>query len=150
MLTAYRRICAYLCFYIEPVTGSASVDHMLPKSTHWQQIYEWTNYRLACSMMNSRKNCIANVLDPFEIEPGWFELELVAFQVKPGQKTDAQAKKRILETIEIMGLNDRECRKLREDYALLYWNRDISLAFLERRAPFVALELKRQGRLNKQ
>ena len=50
---------------------------MVAKSMRWDQVYEWANYRLACSLMNARKDAIASVLDPFEIEDGWFALELV-------------------------------------------------------------------------
>ena len=81
LLKSYRRVCAYACCYIERVTGAATVDHMVPKSKKWDQVYEWANYRLACSLMNSRKNDVPHVLDPFEVKTGWFELELVAFQV---------------------------------------------------------------------
>ena len=49
---------------------------MLPKSTRWRDVYEWLNYRLACSRMNSRKGVMPNILDPFEVENEWFVLEL--------------------------------------------------------------------------
>jgi hypothetical protein len=45
LLLAYRRLCAYLALYIEPATGAASVDHFVPKSTAWDRVYEWSNYR---------------------------------------------------------------------------------------------------------
>ena len=53
---SYNEICAYSCFRIHSVTGSASVDHMVPKSIRWDLIYEWKNYRLASGLMNSRKS----------------------------------------------------------------------------------------------
>jgi len=56
LMTAYNQTCAYSCFRIHPITGAASVDHMAPKSRRWDKIYEWDNYRLACSRMNARKN----------------------------------------------------------------------------------------------
>jgi hypothetical protein len=83
LMKAYKRICAYMACYIEPVTGMPTVDHMIPKSQRWDKVYEWSNYRLACSLMNSRKNGVPHVLDPLEVETGWFELELVGFQLKP-------------------------------------------------------------------
>ena len=83
LLERYDRICSYLCLYIPRGVGAPSVDHMIAKSTRWDQVYEWANYRLACSLMNARKDAIASVLDPFEIEDGWFTLELVEFQVVP-------------------------------------------------------------------
>ena len=77
LLERYDRICSYLCLYIPRGTGAPSVDHLIAKSTQWDQVYEWRNYRLACSLMNARKGAVASVLDPFEVEYGWFAMELV-------------------------------------------------------------------------
>lgn len=147
LMTAYHRICAYVACYIEPVTGMPTVDHMIPKSQGWDQVYEWSNFRLACSRMNSRKNDAPDVLDPFEVETGWFELEVVSFQLKPSAGVDAPTRRRITDTITRLGLNDQECRDLREEYVTSYWGGAIPLNSLTRRAPFIAMELRRQGRL---
>ena len=55
MAVAYGRICAYLALYIEYATGTPSVDHVVPKSKKWDRVYEWDNYRLACSLINAKK-----------------------------------------------------------------------------------------------
>ena len=147
LLESYRRICAYLCLYIPRGTGARSVDHMVAKSTAWDQAYEWTNYRLACSLMNSRKGTATTVLDPFDVEDGWFVLELVAFQVLPGDDLDSEVAGAVLATIDRLRLNDDECRGAREEFADEYWSRNIPMDYLERHAPFVARELRRQDRL---
>lgn len=149
VLTAYRRICAYTCFYIEPVTGAASVDHMLPKSQAWDRVYEWLNYRLACSLMNSRKGAVTDVLDPFEVQHGWFTIEFIGFQVIPGEGVSRVITAQVAATIQRLRLNEVDCRRHREEYAVSYWEHHISLDYLSRRAPFVAMELRRQGRLCK-
>ena len=87
LLQRYNRICSYLCLYIPGGTGAPGVDHMIAKSTRWDQVYEWSNYRLACSLMNSRKGAVASVLDPFDAEDGWFALELIGFQVIRGERS---------------------------------------------------------------
>ena len=143
---AYGHVCSYVCVYIEPVTGAASVDHMLPKSLSWQEAYEWRNYRLACSLMNSRKNDYRDVLDPFEIDDDWFHLELVGYQVIPRAGLEPAIKTRVQATIDRLKLNDRDCLTVREDYATDYFQGDISLGYLRRRAPFLAREIERQGR----
>ncbi len=142
---AYGHVCSYVCVYIEPVTGAASVDHMLPKSLSWQEAYEWRNYRLACSLMNSRKNDYRDVLDPFEIDDDWLRIELVGYQVIPSADLDPAIKTRVQATIDRLKLNDRDCLTLREDYATDYFQGDISLGYLRRRAPFLAREIERQG-----
>lgn len=147
LLKAYKRICAYVCIYIEPVTGAASVDHRVPVSERWDRVCEWTNYRLACSLMNSRRGTIQRVMDPFEVENGWFQLELTFFQVVPAPNLDETLTIRIRDTIDQLELNDTGCCGLRRQYAEDYQNGLIHLAYLERRAPFVAMELRRQGKL---
>lgn len=147
LLTAYRRICAYVCVYIEPVTGAASVDHMIPKSVRWEQIYEWGNYRLACALMNSRKHDTRDVLDPFEVQDGWFQIEFVGFQVVANPELDEDVKTRVNDTIARLGLNENIFLDLRGEYINYYYQGDISLSYLIRRSPFVAKELHRQNKL---
>nr|WP_248280588.1 hypothetical protein [Aromatoleum aromaticum] len=144
LLERYGRVCAYMSFYIERVTGAASVDHMLPKSVDWREIYEWRNYRLACSLMNSRKNVYRDVLDPFEIDDGWFRLELVGYQVIPAPDLPPDIREKVQATIERLKLNDYECLKLREEYAEEFYRGDISQDRLRRRAPFLAMEIERE------
>lgn len=146
LMIAYGRICAYSCFRIHPVTGSRSVDHMAPKSRAWDQVYEWSNYRLASSLLNARKQDFSDVLDPFLIGDDWFELELVGFQVKPAQQLDAEIRARALATIDRLGLNDFEFRSSRERDAQCYWD-GIPFRILAEESPFVARELKRQGQV---
>lgn len=147
LLQRYNRICSYLCLYIPGGTGAPSVDHMIAKSTRWDQVYEWNNYRLACSLMNSRKGAVASVLDPFDVEDGWFALELIGFQVIRGEGLADKMVTTVEGTIERLRLNDLTCCDARAEFATSYWQGDISLNYLTRHAPFVAGELRRQGRL---
>lgn len=144
LLERYGRVCAYMSFYLERVTGAASVDHMLPKSTDWRETYEWRNYRLACSLMNTRKNAYRDVLDPFEIEDGWFRLELVGYQVIPAPELPPDIRENVQATIDRLKLNEYECLKLREEYAEDFYRGDISQDRLRRRAPFLAREIERE------
>jgi hypothetical protein len=147
MMRDYNQICAYMAIYIEKVTGAATIDHMIPRSVDWSQVYEWDNYRLACSLMNTRKNDAIFVLDPFQVKSGWFELEFVGFQVKPAATLSSLIRGPVEKTIARLRLNDRDCRNLRQYYVVEYEAKQISLTHLTRRAPFIAMELRRQGRL---
>lgn len=53
---------------------------------------------------------------------------------------------RVVETIERLGLNQPDCCLARREYVEAFEAGEISLGYLERRAPFVARELARQGR----
>lgn len=96
--------------------------------------------------MNSRKQDFGDVLDPFLIKDGWFQLELMGFQVLPNPKLSAARRKAVQDTIDRLGLNG--FRTAREDDAEKYWHRHVSLHVLKLESPFVAAELRRQGRLN--
>ncbi|MBI2568730.1 MAG: hypothetical protein HYV63_17050 [Candidatus Schekmanbacteria bacterium] len=109
LLSSYHRLCAYLCLYIPRGTGAPSVDHVIAKSLRWDRVYEWNNYRLACS-----PDGVAHAVET---------------------------------TITRLGLRDDICCDARAEYAEAYWDGEISLAHLTRHAPFVARELRRQGRL---
>jgi uncharacterized protein (TIGR02646 family) len=146
--SSYNGCCAYLAVFIERVTGGASVDHFIAKSNQANLAYEWSNYRLACSIMNSRKGDYDDVLDPFAIQKGWFHLELVSGRIYPNPALPPDIKGQVQKTIERLGLDDAGNRKMRcqhyHDFALKrYYTED----FLEKRSPFVYSEALRQGLL---
>lgn len=147
MLQAYERRCAYLALYIECGTGGSTIDHVIPKSMAWNRVYEWPNYRLACALMNSRKGNLDTILDPFEIEDDWFAMEFFGYQVTQGRGAKGEIISRIEETISRLRLNDVECCRARQEYVDSYTEGDISLRYLQIRAPFIAREMKRQGLL---
>lgn len=148
LMREYREICAYCCIRIHPVTGGGSVDHFVPKSEDWSTVYEWNNYRPASRRMNSRKRDFPDVLDPFVVSDDWFRLELFAFQVVADPAAGMTLLSWIERTIDRLGLNDEDLRRDREQRAQSYFDREVRFRTLERESPFVARELRRQGRLH--
>lgn len=146
LLEAYGRMCAFSCFRIHPA-GIPTVDHMVPKSKAWTHAYEWSNYRLAQLRLNAHKADHDTVLDPFEVELGWFAIELVFGQVVPGPATadNPALRARVQATIDQLRLNDLAGERLRDIQA--YEDGDVTLRWLSQESPFVASELARQGRL---
>ena len=143
---AYGGRCAYLATFIEPGTGVPTVDHFIPKSKDWRQVYEWSNYRLCAGVINGTKGD-RPLLDPFKVQAGWFGLEFVSFQVVVGPTAPAAHLTAIRTTIRDSGINARECCALRAQYVTDFEAGEILLSFLERRAPFVASEMRRTGRI---
>lgn len=145
--SAYSGTCAYLGIYFERVTGGASVDHFIAKSADVAKAYEWDNYRLACTIMNSRKGTYDNLLDPFAVQPDWFYLELVTGHVFANPGLDAQTKADVCHTITMLKLDDAQCREVRArhfgDYLEAFYTAD----YLKRISPFVWYEANRQGLL---
>jgi len=145
LLRSYKRRCAFLALYLEHATGNPSVDHMLPKSRRWNLVYEWENYRLCAASVNARRNDMTGIIDPVECRAGWFALELVGFQVIRGATAPPANARAIDATLDLV--NTPEFCKAREEYVTSYEAGDISVGYLERRAPFVAGELRWHGRL---
>jgi hypothetical protein len=141
---AYRGLCAYSCLYIPYVVGSKTTDHFVAKaSAEPEDAYEWSNYRLACGLMNSRKGTHA-IIDPFTIEGTWFHLDLSTMAIGPSPQLPADLRGRVGDTIAVLGLDDDECRKARGDWYQPYLEGQISFSFLERKCPFLASEIVRQ------
>lgn len=143
---AYDDTCAYLGVRITSAQAPATVDHFVPKSRGaWGRVlaYEWSNYRLSALRPNQRKSTV-DILDPFEIETGWFVLDLVLGQIKPAHRLPDALKSRIWATIRALGLDD----DLQEAYRLeliQIWEAGLAFTEFTRMAPFVASQIKAQG-----
>jgi len=161
----YGGICAYLCLYIPRGTGSPTVDHYRGKNRCVKAariapnieaarealapVCEWSNYRLAAQLMNTRKDEFTDVLDPFEVEDGWCVLVFPSLEIQPAPGLPAPLRARIQATIHRLKLNDAECCGARAGYVDAYLSAadPIPFSFVARRSPFVAREMRRQGLL---
>ncbi len=144
---AYSGICAYSCHWIPPDTGAKSVDHFKPKETYPQEAYRWENYRLMCGILNGRKGKFEDVLDPFTLQEGWFIIDFHKHlcKVLPSPDISSANAKRVIDTIERLKLNDKgTCLRSRVKWLQDYVEVPFPLSYLEKNAPFLASELKRQ------
>jgi hypothetical protein len=144
---AYDGVCAYLAIYIERATGGSSTDHYIAKSNRADKAYEWNNYRLACSIMNSRKRDYDDVLDPFTVATGWFHLELVSGRIFPNQGLSVAQRLAVQTSIDRLELDDACNRETRARHYQWYVQREIDRNHLHRTSPFVYAEADRQGLL---
>lgn len=147
LFNSYQGVCAYLCVFLERVTGGGSVDHFIAKSKQADLAYEWSNYRLACATMNSRKGDYDGVLDPFAIGPNMFHLELVSGRIYPNPDLAPVEQRDVENTIQRLGLDDPGCRRLRVRHYQEYLEGLYTRDFLKRSSPFVWTEGNRQGLL---
>ena len=144
---AYGGVCAYVGVFFERVMGGGSVDHFIAKSTNAGLAYEWDNYRLACSTMNSRKRDYNDVLDPFRLAPDLFRLQLSTGHIYPNPTLDAVSMRIVEETIERLGLDDPQCREMRARWYQDYLEHQLPSDYLKNKAPFIWSEACRQGLL---
>lgn len=145
MRVAYKQTCAYCAQWIPHGTGRHSVDHFLPKRLYPEQAYEWVNFRYVSARFNSRKG-IHQILDPFQIGEDWFVIDFASFFIKPNPELPPDIIQQVENTIRELKLNDDEdLVQERLAYVCSYCLGEISFSHLEKQAPFIARELKRQG-----
>ena len=145
LYSSYNEVCAYTSTWI-PSLSNLSVEHYIPKSIIPNLAYEWDNFRLAFSKINSRKWKFLDVVDPFGIPNNSFILEFPSLLIKPGPGLNDLLRKRVISTIKRLKLNDDDaCVKNRADWLLPYCRNEFTFDYLRRKAPFLAYELDRQG-----
>lgn len=144
---AYGGVCAYLCVFVERGTGGMSVDHFVAKSALAGLAYEWSNYRLACTTMNSRKREFDDVLDPFEVPHGWFHLELTTGRIFPNPDLDNTNYSLVEQTIKRLGLDAPLHREMRVRWFDEYLREPLPEDYLRKKSPLVWAEANRQGLL---
>ncbi len=121
----------------EPV---GCVDHYLSSKNHRHLAYEWSNYRYSSEWINkSKQNADEEVLDPFEVEDGWFEILLPSLQLVLTDAVPPEQRARAERTLARLHLRDDE-RVLRQRQAWyrLYQEGRLTLDGLREMAPLIA------------
>ncbi len=143
LTNGFGNLCAYSAMY-EPV---GTVDHYLSCKNYPQKAYEWSNYRFASGWINSsKKDADDSVLDPFQVEDGWFEILLPSLQLVVTD-TVPQEKREIAQyTLIRLHLRDDErvIRQRREWYRM-YQDDGLSLEELEKKAPLIARAIRKSA-----
>lgn len=138
-------ICAYTGAYFEYSDGAGTVDHFFPKKHFPLEAYEWDNYRLATRQRNSYKGDFDDVLDPFLVRNGWFQIDFVTGSVIPNPEIDEVTKKQVIASRNRLRLNDLRLRQRRVDWFSEVESGVKTMADAKRYYPFVYEELIRQG-----
>lgn len=156
MRDAYKRTCAFLGLYIHRGSGRDTVDHFIPRNGprgNLDLAYEWSNFRYASLDVNRLKGTQPFV-DPFTIQEGWFGLDLMTFEVFARAAIPTGEGAAWAHTVKV--LNEPTFCEARRWYHERYWGQKLDpydpdepmpLSTLLVMAPFVAAELRRQGRL---
>ncbi|TIN72059.1 MAG: hypothetical protein E5Y30_08905 [Mesorhizobium sp.] len=140
---AYSGICAYTAMYLPE---QWTVDHFLPKTTHPSHAYDWSNFRLASGRVNNSKGNQPDIIDPFMVDNDWFYIDIPACLLRPNPALEKENRVRVAGTINSLRLNqDDNYVQERCNILMDYAREDVSFNFLERRYPFLAKEVARQG-----
>lgn len=78
LATAFQQRCGWWAMWI----AEGDVEHFLSKNNRPDLAYEWRNYRYIAGSVNGSKGTHDDkVLDPFEVQNGWFEVLLPSMQL---------------------------------------------------------------------
>lgn len=103
--------CGYAAMHL-PTGGT--VDHFISFKNDKTRSYDWGNYRFASGLLNSIKRTKdAQVLDPYHIQNGWFEIILPSLQMQVSSAVPAADKADAESTLKLL--------KLRDDERIIRW-----------------------------
>ena len=133
----FRNLCAYSAM-CEPV---GTVDHFISCDEDRSKAYEWENYRYCAAWINSSKGNLpaTELLDPFDVENGWFELHLPSLQLRISDSVPERFRERAENVLTRLHLRDDEriVRQRREWYRM-YQAGELSRDGLAGKAPLIA------------
>lgn len=143
LATGFHDRCGWWAMRI----ADGAVDHFLSKRVHRHLAYDWSNYRYISPTVNSSKrNLDDKVLDPFEIQPGWFEVQLPSMLLRRTAAVPAALHAKADFTIKKL-LNSRKARRNRRRWYEDHKLRGLPLPNLEQYAPLVADAVKKWVRV---
>lgn len=125
--------------------ADGAVDHFHSKTGHRHSAYEWSNYRYIAPSVNSSKRVVDDlVLDPFEVQPGWFEVQLPGMQLVRTAALPPQLRDKADFTLQRLHLgNGPKVRRIRRLYYEDYKSGRLTFAGLSDFAPLLADAVQR-------
>lgn len=141
LAAGFRQLCAYSAMF-EPV---GTVDHFVSWKNEPSLAYEWTNYRYASAWINSSKQAADDeVLDPHEVEDGWFEIELPSLQLRLTDRVPAELRAKAELTLRRLHLcDDERILRQRTEWYRMYLDGELNLDGLRKKAPLIAQAVAR-------
>ena len=125
---------------------SGTVDHGISFNEDPLLAYEWSNYRFIDGWINSSKNkqVAADLLDPFEVQEGWFEISLPSLQLVLTDAVPAEFRARAENTLKKLPLrNDERILRPRRKWLSLY-EKTGDLEMLREMAPLIAAAVEKK------
>ncbi len=133
----FRGICGYSFMYD---ASGGSIDHYISQKTDEDLAYEWTNYRLAMERINkSKQNKDDQVLDPFDADDAWIDVQLPSMQYRTAKDVPEPFKGKIDFMLEHMKLiNDEALIRPRRMWFNQYLLGKLTIEGLREYAPVLA------------
>lgn len=126
---------------------SGTVDHHRAWKTHPELAYEWDNYRYVSEWINKSKQKLGEeLLDPYEVGEGWFEISLPDLQMKATDKVPPELRPRAEVTLDRLHLrHDERFLRCRRSWLEMFEAGKITLEGLADVAPLLAEAVRRRA-----
>lgn len=142
---AFSGLCAYCAMRIM----KGQVDHFRPVAILKEEgqdalAYEWSNFRYGEGVLNGKK-WKHEILDPFDVQDGWFEIQLPGLQLRATDSIPRRLRELAAFTILQLGLRDSEVVvRYRHEWFKMYEEGNLNLAGLNEVAPLIARAVRRE------
>lgn len=121
-----------------------TVDHLKSYRTHPELAYAWSNYRYVAHWINAAKKT-AEVLDPYEVGEGWFEVLLPSLQLVMTDKVPPERRELAVRTLKALPIaHDERVMRQRRAWYRMYQEGKLNLAGLREVAPLIAAAVEKQ------
>ena len=142
---AFKDLCGYTAMWL---SAPGTVDHFVSRDEDRSLAYEWTNFRYAAAWINSSKSALRSdqVLDPFEVEQGWFEVLLPSCQMVMTSRCPPELRDRAQTMLKRLRLGDGEdVVRYRQEWYRMYCEGELTLDGLARKAPLIARAIQKHA-----
>jgi hypothetical protein len=136
--------CGYLAMWIP----GGETDHFVSwkrcqREGRHDLVYEWLNLRWAFPQVNQAKGAWLEPLDPFEVEDGWFELQLPSLQLVATDRLPLELREKAEVTLHELGLRDGHHAMMQRQAWLDRFRQGTPLHVIEQDAPLIGRALRR-------
>lgn len=141
---AFKGLCGYTAMWL---SAPGTVDRFVSRDEDPGFAYEWTNFCYATASINSSKSALRSdqVLDPFEVGDGWFEVLLPSCQMVLTDRCPPAFRDRAQTMLKRLKLGDGEgVVDFRQQWYRMYREGELSLEGLARKAPLIAHAVRKQ------
>lgn len=141
---AFDDKCAYAAMEL---SAPGTIDHFISVDENRRLAYEWKNYRYATGWINSSKQTLraGEVLDPFLVRAGWFEILLPSCQLVRTRRCPRKYRARADTMLTRLHLgHDERVVRYRRKWLEEYERQKITFERLMQAAPLVALAVKKR------
>lgn len=144
-LPELRAAFAIRCAYTAMLDRCGTVDHFVAAEHDRTLLYEWDNLRHASGWINSSKQDVTGILDPYEVGEGWFEVLLPSLQLVATDRVPPDKRALVEATLRRLPIvDDERVVRQRREWLHEYEQGRVDLEGLRRYAPLVAAAVEKR------